>query len=262
MNVSPELLIDGVAQKVERRFAKDAVYSYIEMEQRFLAGDWQPTELDGGRLCEAVSWALYQLDTGKVDDTKSPYEVRSLLLDRGRAHKMDEPDRTHIVKVIEAVYKLRSDRGAVHISAKHDANSMDSMLVLHCCKWILAEFLRLTWHQDKQVIGEVISQLVQLEHTLVHELDGKPLVMDASLGTKEELLILLYHAPRHRLSRQELKAFAPHRTTGSISTAISRMVNARELRIADNGEIALTPKGQALLISTILPKLRPSRSAA
>lgn len=169
--------------------------------------------------------------------------------------RLPHKDRLHITKAIEVVYKLRSDRGSVHISPVHDANSMDSMFVLHAGKWILAEFLRLTWNKDRQVIGEVISQLVQLEHSLVHELDGKPMVLATTVTTGDEILILLQHAPSNRMNRQEIRSYAPSRTPNAINTALSRLISTRDVREADNREIALTPNGQKKLREAIIPKL-------
>ncbi len=188
MKLSPEELIRQVSTVVELSLARSTVESYVEMQQRFLAADWKPAELDGGRLCEAVSRALLQMDTGTVSHTKLPAKIREILLDQRVPHSLSYQDRFHLVKAIEVVYKFRSDRGPVHISPVHTANYMDSMLVLHVGKWILAEFLRLAWQQDQRTIGEVISQLVQLEHSLVHELDGKPMVLSKTISTPEEIL--------------------------------------------------------------------------
>lgn len=226
------------------------------MQQRFLAGDWKPSELDGGRLCEAVARGMYQLDTGLVDHSKLPGAIADYLVRQKNAtHNLPAIDRHHIMRAIELVYKFRSDRGPVHISPVHSANYMDSMFVLHAGKWILSEFLRLAWIQDREIIGEVISQLVQLEHSIVHELDGKPLVLATSVSVGEEILILLHHAASNRLSRQEIRTFANQRTANAVSTALSRLIASKDARVADNGDIALTPNGQRRLMLNIIPKL-------
>lgn len=257
MKISPEDLIRELSVVVDTSFARSTIESYIEMQQRFLAADWKPAELDGGRLCEAISRALLQLDTGTVSHNKMPAEIREILLDQKINHNLTHQDRYHLAKAIEVVYKFRSDRGPVHISPVHTANYMDSMFVLHVGKWILADFLRIAWKQDRRIIGEVISQLVQLEHALVHELDGRPMVLAQTISTPEEILILLNHAPSNRLSRSEIGNFVVKRTSQSVSTAISRLIALKEVRLADNGEIALTPNGQKRIMKQILPKYSP-----
>ena len=67
-------------------------------------------------------------------------------------------------------------------------------------------------------------------------------------------LILLNHAPSNRLSRSEIGSFVVKRTPQSVSKAISRLVELKEIRQASNGEIALTPNGQKRIMEHILPK--------
>ena len=72
MSISAAQLVAELSTVVDAAFAQAAVESYVEMQQRFLAGDWKPAELDGGRLCEAVSRALYQLDSGVITHSDLP----------------------------------------------------------------------------------------------------------------------------------------------------------------------------------------------
>lgn len=258
MKLTNQQLIKQLAAVVDLDLARAAVECYVEMQQRFLAGDWQPTELDGGRLCEAVSRCLFQMDTGKVSHTMMPGKIREALLDNTCTHILGAKDRHHIAKVIEVVYKFRSDRGAVHISTEYTANYMDSMLVLHAGKWIFAEFLRLAWNQDRETIAEIIAQLVQLEHSIIHELEGKPLVLVKDISAPDEVLLLLYHASNNRLSRAELREQAANQQPENVTVAISRLIKNKDIRpISD--EVALTPKGQKRIIEEILPKLTPKK---
>lgn len=254
MRRTSKQLIQDLSKVVDPHFAQAAVESYVEMQQRFLAGDWQPTELDGGRFCEAISRCLLQMDTRKVDHHKLPGKVRESLLDKSLPHKLGSKDRYHLAKVIEVVYGFRSDRGAVHISAEYTANYMDSMLVLHASKWIFAEFLRLVWNQDRRVVAETIAQIVQLEHSVIHELDGKPLVLARDISATDEILLLLYHAANNRLGRADLREQAADQKPQNVNVALSRLIKSKDIRLAGD-EVALTPNGQKRLLEQILPKL-------
>jgi len=244
MKWSAEDLVAELSQVVDPRLARSAVESYLEMQQRFLIGDWKPTELDGGRLCEAIARCYLQLDLGIITQSEMPGSIRGKLLDKGIQHRLSQSDREHFAKALDLVYKFRSDRGAVHISPIHTANQMDSTLVVHVGKWMLAELLRIAWNQDRQLVGEIISQIVQLEHSLIHELEGKPLVLSTSFSTPEEVLFLLNHAPSNRLSRTEIRESASNRKASAVNMAITRLIQSREVRVTSNGEIALTPLGQ------------------
>lgn len=266
MKLTPAQLITELSKKIDADLARIAIESYVEMQNRFLIADWKPSELNGGTLCEAISRCLYQLDTGKVAK-KSVSQVRDYLLDTKNGSPISPPnshnlvmkDRKHISKAIEIAYKFRSDRGVAHISTEHIANMMDSMLITHLGKWILAEFLRIVWQKDIKVIEETVAYLVQLEHSLIHELDGKPFVLATNITAKEEVLLLLNHAPTNCLSREKLKEQAPLLSPQSISGAIAKLKESREIRFTDNNEVSITPSGSKKVLEEIMPKLSATK---
>lgn len=258
MLTTPQLIAQ-LSNIVDPSLAKAVIDNYVEMQQRFLAGDWQPSELDGGRLCEALARALYQLDSGIAALTQEVAEISRKLEDQKLPHKLGSKDRGHFMKVLGTVYKLRSDRGAVHVSAQYDANHMDSVLVLHMGKWLFAEFLRLAWNQDRDVIAETIERIVQLEHALIHELDGKPLVLARGIPAPEEVLLLLNHAAGNKLSRADLRSQAANQKPATVSAAINRLIQTKDIRPLDGDEVALTPNGQARIMKEIIPKWNPYR---
>lgn len=258
MSLTPKELITELSGIIDPALAQGLLESYVQMQQRFLAGDWKPAELDGGRLCEVVSRSLYQLDSGTVTHSQLPGELCEKIedTDNKRPHALANTDRHHLCKAIGLVYKFRSARGPVHVSPTYTANYMDSMLVLHVAKWIFAEFLRLAWNADREVIAETISNIVQLQHALIHELDGKPLVLEQGITAREEILLLLGHASANRLSRVELRE-AAHQKPVTLNAAITKMLVAKEIRTADDGALALTPNGQRALTQNIIPKYTP-----
>jgi len=259
MPLSSKQLAAELARIVDPSFADAIVDSYVEMQQRFFAGDWQPSELDGGRLCEAVARACYQLDAGTITHSQLPKELCEKLEDERNlhSHNLNAKARRHISRAIMLVYKFRSDRGSVHISPEYTANEMDSILMVHAGKWIFAEFLRLAWIKDRKVIAETIADIIQLEHSLIHELDGTPLILDHNASAPEEVLLLLNHADGHKLQKDELTRQAKNNSDSSVAVAISRLTKSNEIRATGTpGELAITPKGQKRVIETIIPKFK------
>lgn len=253
---APQLIIE-LSTIVDPALARSAVESYVEMQQRYLVGDWQPAELDGGRLCEAVARCIHQLDTGSVTHSKLPGKICERLEDEtpGVAHKLNVKDRHHIAKALSVVYKFRSDRGAVHISPLYTANEMDSVLVLHVGKWIFSEFLRLAWNKDRQVIADAIARIVRLEHSLIHELDGKPLVLVKGISAPYEVLLLLNHATGNRLTRAQLREQATRQKPNNVNVAVTRLIKDKAIRDVGGDEVALTPIGQKKIVEEIMPRL-------
>src|SRR5215211_7152380 len=136
---------------------------------------------------------------------------------------------------------------------------MDSMFVLHAGKWIFAELLRLALRQDQEEVARIIAQLVQLEHTLIHELDGKPLVLAKDIPAPDEVLLLLNHTAGHRLTRAELRTYAKGQKPATVNSAISRLIDTKDVRAVANDEVALTPNGQKRLFEVVLPKYSPTK---
>jgi hypothetical protein len=170
---------------------------------------------------------------------------------------LDDKARDHFCRVLQTVYKFRNDRGVAHVSSTHIANYLDATLVVATVKWMLAEFLRLAWRRDPNEVTAIIESIMQLEHPLIHELDGKPLVLTNQLNTSEEILVLLQHSVSSSLLRTELKE-SIHKDQSTISKAITRLNMNKEIRISNTGAIVITPLGQKRVREEIFPKLASS----
>lgn len=259
MSISRATLENDLTAIVGSTLSAQIIDSYVEMQQRYTAGDWLPTELDGGHFCEAIARAIYKVDTS-TDTTDLPGRISDMLLDRNRppgAHALSRTDRDHFCRVLQTVYKFRSDRGVAHISSTYSANFIDSTLVLTAVKWMLSEFLRLSWNSDRDQVAKVIEAITQLEHPLIHELDGKPLVLSTKLSAPEEILFLLSRSAGGRLTPDELRSYVRH-SAAAINIAITRLTTSREVRKSDAGEIVITSNGEKRISNAILPKLENS----
>jgi hypothetical protein len=159
MKISAEQLKKDIAAVVDTIFATQLVDSYTKMQQRYYAGDWQPSELDGGQFCEAVARAIYQVDTGIVAHSKGPGEIVGLLKSKSASHILSDKVRDHFCRVLQTTYNFRNDRGVAHISPIYTANHLDATLVIANVKWLFAEFLRVVWKRDLDEIVEVIEAI-------------------------------------------------------------------------------------------------------
>src|SRR5579859_1072495 len=212
MRIPPDQLKADLAAVIDPALATVLVDHYLEMQQRYYAGDWKPSELDGGQFCEAVARALYEVDTGQSTTSG----VGGICNDLKKkppppTHALHEKDRIHFCQILQAIYKFRNDRNIAHISLTpgHDANLMDATLVIQTVKWLFCEFLRLAWKLDRSEVLSIIESIIQLEHPLIHELDGRPMVMHTGLTAGEEVLLLLQHSPQGRLTKEQLREWIP-----------------------------------------------------
>ncbi len=244
MKMTPEQLKRDIAAIVDATFAEEIVTSYLEMQQRYHAGDWMPTELNGGHFCEAIARALYQLDTGTITHKDLPGDIIKQLRDQVKVpptHVFPLKDRDHFCRVLETTYKFRSDRGVAHVSATYNANHLDANFVIANVKWLFAEFLRLGWKKDRNEVAEIIEAIIQLEHPLIHELDGRPLVLSNNFNALEEVLILLQHSPGGCLTRTQLKEYV-RKSASAVNKAINELCEDRYIRL-NGGDVYILPPG-------------------
>jgi len=73
------------------------------------------------------------------------------------------------------------------------------------------------------------------------------------IGAAEEVLLLLSHAVGNRLSRADIRDYTKLQKPPTLTAAIAKLIAARELREDDDGLIALTPKGQARVMTQVIP---------
>jgi hypothetical protein len=254
--MTPDQLKGDLAKIIDPALATVLVDSYREMQQRYYAGDWDPTEFDGGQCCEAVVRALYEVDTG-ASTTLSVGDICSQLRKASPppTHRLTQKDREHFCRILQSIYNFRNDRGIAHITLTpdHDANLMDATLIVQTVKWLYCEFFRLARNLDRTKVVQVIEAMIQLEHPLIHELDGRPMVMSTKLSVGEEALLLLNHSPGGQLSKDQLRAGIPAKPT-AVNMAVMRLMDSRFTRLADNGDVAITPLGQRRVREEILPK--------
>ena len=172
-------------------------------------------------------------------------------------HQLQEKDREHFCRNLQAIYNFRNDRGVAHISVTdgHNANQMDAALIVGTVKWLFGEFLRLAQKLDRKEVVALIESIIQLEHPLIHELDGQPQIMHTGLSIGEEILFLLQHSPQGRATKDQFRKWIPNATPQGVNMAVMRLQTARQVRLTDSGEIAITPLGQKRLIQDIMPKV-------
>ena len=225
------------------------------MQKRYYASDWKPAELDGGQFCEAIARAIYQVDTGIIE-SELPNKICDKLMNHSITHKLSEKDRDHFCRILRTTYKFRNDRGVAHISSTHDANLLDASLIVTQVKWMFAEFLRLIWKKNPEELVALIESIIQVDHPLIHELDGQPLILSNALSAPQEILVYLHHSSGGHLTREEIKRYV-RANPPAINMAINRLEGSRHIRINQSDEVVITPLGQKRVREEIMPSISP-----
>src|SRR5205823_9268028 len=154
MLVNKATLLSQLAPPLDSQLAQQLLDEFISQERRFIQRDWEPSQLDAGQFCEVMSRILYHMDSGSINAGKDGDECLKYIENPNAQHLFPQRHTmVNMAKVTRAVYKLRSTRGAIHISPTYKANHMDSKLVLEGVRWLFSETLRVWWSSDKEQVA-------------------------------------------------------------------------------------------------------------
>jgi len=169
--------------------------AYSRIVKNYRERRWEPSELNGGKLCEIA----YTVLRGHVDGSfpSSSKKPRNMV-DACRA--LEQASSTHsrsvriqIPRMLIALYEIRNNRGVGHVGGDVNPNHMDAACVLQMSKWILSELVRLFHDVDTETASDAIESIVERLVPIVWEVDGLLRVLDTGLTMKEKTLVLLYH---------------------------------------------------------------------
>jgi hypothetical protein len=97
--------------------------------------------------------------------------------------------------MIPALYEIRNNRGVGHVGGDVDPNFMDATAVYGMASWILAELIRIFHGVSVQEAQESVDALVERKSPLIWEVSDVKRVLDPSMATKDQALLLLYQKP-------------------------------------------------------------------
>ncbi len=243
MTMTPEQLIAELSNSIDPVLAEELITEAIGVEEAFNLRKWKNTELDGGRFAEVASRIVYSIDSGNVALTKSVDDCLRYIDNQQVAHNFPESQTAvHLAKVLRAIYKLRSQRGAVHVSPTYTANEIDSRLVLESVRWVLAELLRLFVTSDREQLAQTIRSLARFPHPLIRIYGEQALLQSTSFTTEEEVLAHLLFKDGG-MTQRELIQVIP-KDASSVRRAISNLASAKVRQIAlREGEYFITDLG-------------------
>lgn len=175
----------------------DLLNSLTSIEQNYREARWEPSELNGGKLCEAA----YTILRGHVDGN---YPARAAkpanMVDACRqleqaGNQFSRSIRIQIPRMLMALYEIRNNRGVGHVGGDVAPNHMDAVCVLQMSKWVVAELIRAFHQVSTDEAQAVVDGLTEREIPLIWEINGRMRILNGSLTMKQKTLALLYAKP-------------------------------------------------------------------
>src|SRR5437763_1351226 len=112
--IDKDTLAGELAPPLDAALSGQLLNEFISLERRFILRDWEPAELDGGQFCEILARILYHIDSGSLDRARGHDDCLKYLENDHVPHAINpRSNALHLGRVMRAVYKFRSSRGAV-----------------------------------------------------------------------------------------------------------------------------------------------------
>ena len=187
---------DTVEKQLLSYFPADVVNSllnvYVKSIGEYRKGQWKYVVNELGQFIEC-SRMMIEHKLGTPGITLSS---RLDIFDDGQLKKWESTAgsveyRVIIPRVLFSMACIRNKRGAIHVN-DIDPNCMDASLLLNEAKWVLAEFFRLSSQLSFTETEETVKSITNKETSLIWHVNGITRVMDWSMSTKDQILILLY----------------------------------------------------------------------
>lgn len=185
---------------------------YNEIDRNYRERRWEPSELNGGKLCEAV----YSILRGHVDGSfpSSPSKPENFVdacraLEKADKKKFSQAVRISIPRMLMALYEIRNNRGVGHVGGDVDPNHMDATIVLAGAKWVMADLVRHFHAVDLTTATQIVESLIERVNPLIWDVGSVRRVLQPGMNMKDKTLLLL-HSSSAPLHEDQLFSWVEH----------------------------------------------------
>lgn len=185
---------DSVFGNLPKTLVADLLDAYSGVLENFEQHRWEPSELNGGKVCEAAySIVRGYLERAYPDRAHGPRNMvdacRRLEMEFDRSYPLSA--RVQIPRMVIALYEIRNNRGVGHAGGDVNPNQMDATAVLYMSKWIVAELIRLLHSVSVEEARDVVEDLVERQISFVWQRGDVKRVLAPGLTQKQQVLLLL-----------------------------------------------------------------------
>src|SRR5947209_333947 len=227
----------------------DLLSAFNEIVKNYRERRWEPSELNGGKMCEAV----YTICRGWLESGNYPAraEKPKRFPDTcwGMAAKYAQVPNSRsarilIPRMMVGLYDIRNNRGVGHAGADVDPNHMDASAVLYIAKWLVAELVRLLHTLTTEEATAIVDGLIEREVAWVWSYGDKKRVLKPGMTWRKQTLVLLLTEPGE-VSESDLLRWLEHPAARDLRKNVLKPLHKERLVEYDEGtrKIRLLPPG-------------------
>lgn len=194
----------------------ELLQAFSNITTNFREGKWEPSELNGGKLCEVIYSILEGYISGTFPNKSSkPANMFDACQALSKApSSFPRSVRIQIPRMLNTLYEIRNTRGVGHVGGDVDPNHMDATVVLYCSKWLLAELIRVFHNTDVTTATSTVESIIEKEIPIVWRVNDKKRVLNNKLTMKDKTLLLLY-SENGPVNEVDLASWVEH-TNGAV----------------------------------------------
>ena len=227
----------------------DLLGAFNEIVKNYREHRWEPAELNGGKLCEAV----YTICKGWLEGGKyaaraeKPSRFPNKCWDMESAYQQVPNSRTArilIPRMMLGLYDIRNNRGVGHAGAEVNPNHMDATAVIYTAKWLMAELVRLLHTLKTDEATAIVDGLIEREVSWVWTSGDKKRVLRTGMTWKQQTLVLLL-TEAGDVAEQDLFRWLEHPRLASFRSDVLKQLHKDRLIDWDSNQrtVRILPPG-------------------
>lgn len=223
----------------------DVLNAFAEIVGNYRERRWEPSELNGGKLCEAVyTVVLGYLDGTYAERSSKPKDMVSACRTLEQRQGGPRSLKIQIPRMLVALYEIRNNRGVGHAGGEVDPNHMDATAVLYMSKWLVAELVRALHTVSTEDASDLVDNLVEREVALIWALGDRRRILKPGFTWKQKMLLMLLSEPAE-VSLKDLVRWLEHPSDSRLRRDVLRPAHKEALIDYDPsaGTIRLLPPG-------------------
>jgi hypothetical protein len=248
----------GILGTLPEGLRRELLEAFNQIVKNFRERRWEPSELNGGKLCEVVYTVLKSYTDGKYPAKAAKPKNMVLACQKLEtdAAGASRSIRIQIPRMLIALYEIRNNRNVGHVGGDVDPNHMDAVCVLQMAKWIMAELVRVLHNVSTERATAIVDGLADRESPLIWEVNGKKRVMNTGLSMRAKALLLL-HASNGPVAEADLVSWVEHSNGSVFRRDVLRPAHKGRMveYDADARTVQISPLGIAHVEEDLLPGL-------
>lgn len=255
MTNTSKILDDKLLASLPSGLRDELLKSYAGILRNYRERRWEPSELNGGKLCEVIYSILdgYVSGTFPQASSKPRNMVEACRSLENAIAAFPRSVRIQIPRMLTALYEIRNNRGVGHVGGDVDPNHMDATCVVEMSKWLISELVRVFHNVSTEEASASVDALIERTIPLVWKAGDNYRVLDPKMSMGDRTLLLLYRS-QGPVAENYLFQWVEHSNISTYRRDILRAAHKRRLLEYDSQKktAEISPLGISYVENLIL----------